>query len=218
MCIVLLGFTFALSEIRVDMDTYKTLAEPSSEVIFKDKGSKFLGYAFPVSSQEEIKILVEGIKKKHHSARHWCYAWQIGAEKTQYRVNDDGEPNGTAGLPIYGQIQSFGVTNVLIVIVRYFGGIKLGVGGLVNAYRTTARMTLEESTVEERLIKRTFRIHFEYKDMNRVMRVVKERNLEIFRQEMQASCSLWIDVRRQEAEAVKEVFRQMHEIEIQEMD
>ena len=112
-------------------DTYKTITKASEEVLFKDKNSKFFGYAFPVTSEEEIKEHLEELKKKHHAARHWCYAWQLGKE-FHYRANDDGEPSNSAGMPIYGQIQSFDVTNVLIVVVRYFGGVKLGVGGLIS--------------------------------------------------------------------------------------
>ena len=111
-------------------DTYRTITKPSEEVLFKDKNSKFFGYAFPVKNEEEIKEHLEDLRKKHHAARHWCYAWQLGKEEYRYRANDDGEPSNSAGMPIYGQIQSFDVTNVLIVVVRYFGGVKLGVGGL----------------------------------------------------------------------------------------
>ena len=162
------------------MDTYKTIASSVQEVIFKEKSSKFLGYAFPVTSEEEIKAHLEEVKKAHFSARHWCYAWQLGYGSTQrYRANDDGEPNNTAGIPIYGQIQSFELTNILVIVVRYFGGIKLGVGGLVQAYKTTAQLTLQEAEIEEKLITKELRIHFEYPLMNKVMRVVKEQNLNI---------------------------------------
>ena len=122
--------------------TIKSIAAPSEEALYKEKNSKFFGYAFPVNDEEEVKAILEDTKKQHHSARHWCYAFQLGTDKIYYRANDDGEPNNTAGMPIYGQIQSFGVTNVLVVVVRYFGGIKLGVGGLISAYRAAAQMAL----------------------------------------------------------------------------
>jgi uncharacterized YigZ family protein len=135
-----------------EKDTYRTLATPSEEVLFKEKNSKFFGLAFPVTNEEEVKNILTEIKKAHFSARHWCYAYQIGTEKIQYRANDDGEPNNSAGMPIYGQIQSFDVTNVLVIVVRYFGGVKLGVGGLISAYNTAAQMALENATIIEKTI------------------------------------------------------------------
>src|SRR5690606_5996810 len=135
-------------------DTYKTLAAPSEETLFKEKNSKFLGYAFPVSNEEEVKLILEHLRKRHHSARHRRQAFQLGTDekKLYYRANDDGEPSNSAGMPIYGQIQSFEVTNVLVVSVRYFGGVKLGVGGLISAYRTSAQMALEAAEIIERTI------------------------------------------------------------------
>ena len=131
-------------------DTYKTILEPSEEVLFKEKNSKFFGYAFPILNEEDVKVHLEQLKKQHFSARHWCYAYQIGTEKITFRANDDGEPNNSAGMPIYGQIQSFEVTNILIVVVRYFGGVKLGVGGLISAYKTAAQMSLENAQIIDR--------------------------------------------------------------------
>ena len=147
-------------------DTYKTIIKASEEVLFKDKNSKFFGYAFPVNSEEDIKYSIELLKKQHHSARHWCYAYQLGTEKISYRTNDDGEPNNSAGMPIYGQIQSFDVTNILVVIVRYFGGVKLGVGGLINAYKTSAQLALEKAKIIEKTINIKYLIKFDYKNMN----------------------------------------------------
>ena len=150
-----------------EKDTYRTIVNASPEVLFKDRNSKFLGYAFPVTTEEEVRDHLETLKKKHHSARHWCYAWQMGTENPSYRANDDGEPNNSAGMPIYGQIQSFDVTNILVVVVRYFGGVKLGVGGLINAYRNAAQLALEASDIEEKTIDLLFELHFDYKDMNK---------------------------------------------------
>ena len=121
------------------IDEYKTLANPSAEVIFKDRGSKFLGYAYPISSEKEVAPIISKLKEKHHKARHWCYAWRLGVDVVSFRANDDGEPNNSAGQPIYGQILSNDVTNILLVVVRYFGGTKLGVGGLISAYKTAAQ-------------------------------------------------------------------------------
>ena len=193
------------------MDTYKTLAAPVEEVIFKEKSSKFLGYAFPVTSEEEIKAHLEAVKKAHFSARHWCYAWQLGYGRHQrYRANDDGEPNNTAGIPIYGQIQSFELTNVLVIVVRYFGGIKLGVGGLVQAYKTTAQLTLQETEIEEKLITEELVINFDYPLMNKVMRVVKEQNLTVTAQHLTESCELHLAIRQSDYAKVEEIFNNLY--------
>ena len=193
------------------MDTYKTIAAPVEEVIFKEKSSKFLGYAFPVTSEEEIKAHLEAVKKVHFSARHWCYAWQLGYGRHQrYRANDDGEPNNTAGIPIYGQIQSFELTNVLVIVVRYFGGIKLGVGGLVQAYKTTAQLTLQEIEIEEKLITEELVINFDYPLMNKVMRVVKEQNLTITAQHLTESCELHLAIRQSDYAKIEEIFNNLY--------
>lgn len=193
------------------MDTYKTIASSVQEVIFKEKSSKFLGYAFPVTSEEEIKAHLEEVKKAHFSARHWCYAWQLGYGTNQrYRANDDGEPNNTAGIPIYGQIQSFELTNILVIVVRYFGGIKLGVGGLVQAYKTTAQLTLQEAEIEEKLITKELRIRFEYPLMNKVMRVVKEQNLNITQQLLTENCELHLAIRQSDYQRMQELFESIY--------
>ena len=193
------------------MDTYKTIASSVQEVIFKEKSSKFLGYAFPVTSEEEIKAHLEEVKKAHFSARHWCYAWQLGHGTNQrYRANDDGEPNNTAGIPIYGQIQSFELTNILVIVVRYFGGIKLGVGGLVQAYKTTAQLTLQEAEIEEKLITEELRIRFEYPLMNKVMRVVKEQNLNITQQLLTENCELHLAIRQSDHFRMQELFENIY--------
>ena len=193
------------------MDTYKTIASSVQEVIFKEKSSKFLGYAFPVTSEEEIKAHLEEVKKAHFSARHWCYAWQLGYGTNQrYRANDDGEPNNTAGIPIYGQIQSFEFTNILVIVVRYFGGIKLGVGGLVQAYKTTAQLTLQEAETEEKLITEELRIRFDYPLMNKVMRVVKEQNLNITQQLLTENCELHLAIRQSDYQRMQELFENIY--------
>jgi uncharacterized YigZ family protein len=199
-------------------DTYNTITKPSQEVLFKDKNSKFFGYAFPVKSEEEIKSYLENLKKQHHSARHWCYAYQIGTETLNYRANDDGEPNNSAGMPIYGQIQSFNLTNVLVVIVRYFGGVKLGVGGLINAYKTAAQLALESSNIIEKTININYQIIFEYKNMNKVMRIIKEKQLLITNQILELDCQLFISVRKKEAQLVFEVFQNLFEVKIKEIN
>lgn len=195
-------------------DTYKTIAFPSEEVVFKEKNSKFFSYAFPVQSEEEIKNHLEILRKKHHGAVHFCYAFQIGTEKVVYRANDDGEPSNSAGAPIYGQIQSFGLTNVLVVVVRFFGGVKLGVGGLISAYRTAAQMALEVAEIIEKTMDTHFLISFDYKNMNKVMRVIKEKNLEIVAQQMNESCQIEIATRKKNADAVLASFDALFEITI----
>ena len=195
-------------------DTYRTISSKTEPVLFKDKNSKFFGYAFPVLNDLEIKIHLETLKKEHHAARHWCYAYQLGTEKIAYRANDDGEPNNSAGIPIYGQIQSFDVTNVLIVVVRYFGGVKLGVGGLINAYKTAAQMALEHSKIIEKTINVDYLLTFDYKNMNTVMRIIKEKNLKITNQKLELACQISISVRKKDAQSIFESFNRLFEIDI----
>lgn len=182
--------------------------------MFKDKNSKFIGYAYPVANEDEVKKHIEALKKEHHAARHWCYAYRIGTESFLFRANDDGEPSNSAGMPIYNQIQSFDVTNILIVVVRYFGGVKLGVSGLINAYKTTAQLTLESSTIVEKTINVDFLVSFGYKNMNTVMRIVKERNLKITNQNMEMDCEIIISVRKKDAEATYNNFNRLYEVTI----
>lgn len=200
----------------MEKDTYNTINIASEETLFKDKNSKFFGYAFPILTEDDVKPLIETLKKQHHAARHWCYAYQIGIEKIAFRVNDDGEPSNSAGMPIYGQIQSFNVTNILIVVVRYFGGVKLGVGGLINAYKTSAQQTLEASKILEKTININYTISFEYKNMNKVMRIIKEKKLKIISQKLELSCNIIISVRKKDAKNTFEVFNNLYEISIKE--
>ena len=195
-------------------DTYKTLANPSEEILFKEKNSKFFATAFPVTSEEEIKTNLEVLRKKHFGAGHFCYAFQLGTDKIQFRINDDGEPNNSAGAPIYGQIQSFDLTNILVVVVRFFGGTKLGVGGLISAYKTAAQMALETSEIIEKTINIHYIITFDYKNMNKVMRVIKEKNLEIVSQKMEETCQIEIATRKKNAEVVFDIFNSLFEIDI----
>ena len=202
-------------------DTYTTIAQATEEILFKEKSSKFFGYAFPIQSEEEVKPIIEQLRKLHPHAVHYCYAYQIGTEKISYRANDDGEPSNTAGAPIYGQIQSFGLTNVLLVVVRIFGGIKLGVGGLITAYKTTAQLVLEEAEIIEKTIDIHFLISFDYKNMNKVMRVIKEKKLDIVTQSMEldedsglALGKIEIKNRKKNAEMIFDIFDNLFGIEI----
>jgi uncharacterized YigZ family protein len=199
-------------------DTYKTIESPSEEILFKEKNSKFFGYAFPVSTTDEIKIHIDQLKKQHFGAVHFCYAYQIGTEKIEFRANDDGEPSNSAGIPIYGQIQSFGLTNILIVVVRFFGGTKLGVGGLITAYKTTAQLVLENASIIEKTIDVQFKITFDYKNINKVMRIIKEKQLEIHSQKMEENCELLIVTRKKNAERIFDIFDNLFEISISKLD
>ncbi len=195
-------------------DTYKTIEIPSDEVLFKEKNSKFFGYAFPISSENEIKSIIEPLRKKHFGAVHFCYAFQIGTETIQYRANDDGEPSNSAGMPIYGQIQSYGLTNVLIVVVRFFGGTKLGVGGLITSYKTCAQMAIEASEIIEKTINISYIIEFDYQNINKVMRVIKEKNIELITQNLAETCKIEIAVRQKNAERIVGIFNNMFKVKI----
>jgi|TARA_B110000908_G_scaffold119821_1_gene140437 uncharacterized YigZ family protein len=199
-------------------DAYKTIEIASEETLFKEKGSKFFGYAFPVLSEDDVKGCLEILKKKHHSARHFCYAYQIGVEHIQYRANDDGEPNNSAGLPIYGQIQSFEVTNILIVSVRYFGGTKLGVGGLISAYKKSAQLALAASKILEKTINTQFKLTFNYDLMNAVMRIVKEKQIDIVHQKLEMGCTYIISVRKNNAKSIFQIFDALYKVAIKEME
>lgn len=201
-------------------DTYTTIAKATEEILFKEKGSKFFGYAFPIVSEMEVKPLIDILRQQHPHAVHFCYAYQIGTEKISYRANDDGEPSNSAGAPIYGQIQSFGLTNVILVVVRIFGGIKLGVGGLISAYKTTAQLVLEEAEIIEKTIDVHFLISFDYENMNKVMRVIKEKKIDIVSQTMEIETTgipigkIEIKTRKKNAKMIFDIFDNLFKIEI----
>lgn len=190
-------------------DTYNIITN-SGEGLYKDKGSKFIAQAFPVSSETEAKEGIEEIKKKFHDARHHCYAYMIGPDKSCFRSNDDGEPSGTAGKPILNQILSKDLTNICVVVVRYFGGTKLGVSGLINAYKSAAREALDQTTVEERTIDKIYSLEFEYPLMNEVMRILKEENLQQINPRFELSCYLEIKIRKNEEEKIVEKLNQLY--------
>ena len=194
-------------------NTYRTI-DIESEYLLKEKQSKFYGYAFPVSNTEKIKFYIQSLQKKHNSARHFCYAYQIGIEDPVFRVNDDGEPRNSAGMPIYGQIQSFNITNVLIVVVRYFGGTKLGVGGLISAYKECAKATLEENKIITKEITIPIQLKFNYSQINNVMRIVKEYSLEVLNQEMLTNCVFDILTTKNNNEAVCYQLDQYSDIDV----
>ncbi|MDO1500232.1 YigZ family protein [Winogradskyella maritima] len=202
----------------MEKDTLKTIAKATEPILFKDRNSKFYGFAVPVTSEDAVKEALELIKSQHPSAGHCCYAYQLGhGNALKYRANDDGEPNNSAGQPIYGQIQSYDVTNVLVAVVRYFGGTKLGVGGLINAYRTVAQLSLDEAKIIEKTIDTHFRIEFAYKDMNNVMRIIKEKQLHIESQTLELACEMQISIRKSKSKDVKTAFEAYHDIKLTEL-
>ena len=176
-------------------DTYKTIAAPS-EGIYTEKRSKFIAIALPVRTVEEVKQYLETYQKKYYDARHVCYAYMLGHERKDFRANDNGEPSGTAGKPILGQINSYELTDVLIIVVRYFGGIKLGTSGLIVAYRTAASEALTNAKIEERTVDDTLTVLFEYPFMNDVMRIVKEEQPDILEQSYDMDCRMTLRIRR----------------------
>lgn len=199
-------------------DTYRTIAKASHKSIFKDRGSKFYAYAFPIKNETDVADRLKEMKSLHHKARHWCYAWQIGTEKMRYRVNDDGEPSNSAGQPIYGQILSKDLTNVLIVVVRYFGGVKLGVGGLITAYKTAALLTLDTANIITKTIDEKFLLVFEYQDMNKVQRIIKECNVPIENQKLEYNCEYQISIRKGEVPRIIKSFEKLRCIKIKKLD
>lgn len=176
-------------------DSYKTIAEPA-EAIYTEKRSKFLAFALPVRSVEEIKGHLDTFQKKYYDARHVCYAYMLGAERTDFRANDNGEPSGTAGRPILGQINSNELTDILVIVVRYFGGIKLGTSGLIVAYKAAAAEALAAAQVIEKTVDDELSIMFEYPFMNDVMRIVKEEEPEIVSQSYETNCCMTLRIRR----------------------
>ena len=186
-------------------DLYLTIESPS-EGIYKEKGSKFLAFAYQTRNEESIKEHLETIKKKYHDARHHCFAWRLGPDFSRYRVNDDGEPSGSAGNPIYGQIKSRGLSDLLVVVVRYFGGTKLGMGGLINAYRSAALDALDRSSIIERRVYDSIKVEFDYERMNTVMKVIKEHQLDFEEQEFDLHCSLTLKSWKRQTERVFDSF------------
>lgn len=198
----------------MEKDAYKTIDQPGQEVLFKEKASKFFAYSFPVSKEEDVESALLELKSKHNKAGHFCYAWQMGENYEHYRVNDDGEPSNSAGMPILGQLQNFEVTNILVVVVRYFGGTKLGVGGLISAYKTTAKMALESSKVISKTINLNFDVTCEYDKMNLVMRLVKEYDLDIIEQDLTLHCCFKIGVRKKDFEMIYDKFQAVFGFEV----
>jgi len=183
-------------------DTYNTI-EQKVEGLYKEKGSKFIAYAYPISCEDEAKEIVQRLKKEYYDARHHCYAYRIGPKGESFRMNDDGEPSSTAGRPIYGQLLSFNVTNILVVVIRYFGGTKLGVSGLINAYQSATSDTLQNAEIVEKTVNVTFNTQFGYSMLNEVMKVIKDEQPKIEHQEFDNSCTVQMSIRKSRADVLE---------------
>lgn len=197
----------------MDSDAYKTI-EHVTEGLYKDRGSKFIGFAHPAKDAEEAKTIIEEIRKKYHDARHYCYAYKFGHDDNDFRMNDDGEPSGTAGKPIYGQILSFGLTNVLIVVIRYFGGTKLGVRGLIDAYKGAAQDALNQADIKEKYIKDYYLLNYKYPLMNEVMRILKDDRIEQLETKFEMECEIKVAFRKKFSEEISNCLKNLHGLEV----
>jgi uncharacterized YigZ family protein len=177
------------------LDTYLTVKE-KSQGLYKEKGSKFIALAFPVSTEEEVKAILQDLRKEYHDARHHCYAYIMGFKGENWRANDDGEPSSTAGKPIHGQLLSRNITNTLVVVIRYFGGTKLGVSGLINAYKLSASDALDNAEIITKMVTDIYKISFAYQAMNDVMKLVKDEDLRIINQQFDSTCYMEVGVRQ----------------------
>lgn len=200
------------------MNSYKTIAKAVEAVLHKERKSKFFAYAYPLNSEEEVKPIVERLKKEYPMANHVCYAWQLGVENPHFRANDDGEPNNSAGQPIYGQIQAYDLTNVGIFVVRIFGGTKLGVGGLITAYKTAAQLALEEAKIIQKELVKSIELQFDYKYLSFVMSAIKKFNLNILSQESNLSCNYIVEVPLKDLAHFLTQLEQQHQITIKEVN
>ncbi|WP_282126812.1 IMPACT family protein [Marinifilum flexuosum] len=189
-------------------DTYKTISQ-QCEGLYKEKGSKFITYAYPVSTEEEIKEHIAKLKKEYYDARHHCYAYMLGADKKNFRANDDGEPSSTAGKPILGQILSNDLTNILIVVVRYFGGTKLGASGLIHAYKTAAADAISNAEILDKTVNDIYDIHFDYLVMNDIMKIIKDEQPEQLGQDFNLTCKITLSIRQSEVERLIQKFEKI---------
>ncbi|MBR4535215.1 MAG: YigZ family protein [Bacteroidales bacterium] len=195
-------------------DTYKTIAGPA-EGIYREKGSKFIALAFPVESEAQIKEKLAEIQKQYFDARHHCYSYILGPNKDAYRLNDNGEPSGTAGRPIHGQLLSKDLTNTLVIVVRYFGGIKLGVSGLINAYKTAAKDALDHATIIEKTVDETYKVSFDYSVMNSVMQLLKDPYVSILGQGYEDRYLISFKIRRREADRIVTALKKINTVTVE---
>lgn len=194
-------------------DTYNTIKAPSQGT-YKEKGSKFLAYAYPICTEDEVKEHVQILKKEYFDARHHCYAYRLGGKGEQFRSNDDGEPSGTAGKPILGQLLSHEITNILVVVIRYFGGTKLGTSGLIHAYKTATADSIANAEIIEKTIDEQLTITFGYAVMNDVMRIIKEEQPDIISQQLDMACQINLAIRKSKVERLRERLQKVEGLEI----
>ncbi|MVZ61387.1 YigZ family protein [Sphingobacterium humi] len=194
-------------------DTYRTITEPA-EGIFRDKGSKFIAYAYPFRDESTLKDIIAELKAAHPKARHHCWAYRLSPDRSVFRVNDDGEPSGTAGRPILNVLLSQDVTNIIVVVVRYFGGTLLGVPGLINAYKTATLEALDSVDIVERTVNDVYAVHFDYLQMNDVMKIVKEQELKVLSQNFDTSCTIHVEMRKLQVNEVVGKLETMEGIEV----
>jgi len=197
-------------------DKYKTIAKKSTG-LYKEKGSKFLSFAFPVTTEEQIKNIQRELRKEYYDARHHVFAWKLGIDENNYRASDDGEPANSSGPPVLGQIRSYELSDILIVVIRYFGGTKLGIPGLINAYKTAAKEAIENNSIIDKILTQTYRISFVYEDMNVVMRKLKEENIEQINQEFDLNCKIDISVRLNDCPKIEQLFINSPKIKIEQI-
>ena len=194
-------------------DEYKTITQ-MAQGSFRDKGSRFISIAFPTTTELEVKQHLESLRKQYYDATHHCYAYVLGFDKSAYRTNDDGEPSGTAGRPIYGQILSADLTNILIVVIRYYGGTKLGVPGLINAYKVASAEVLKNATIVTKIVKEVYQIEYPYEVMNDVMKIIKDEILEVINNEFGMECVIRLAIRHSEADRVTGKFSKINRLVI----
>lgn len=194
-------------------DTYKTVNK-ISEGLYKEKGSKFISYAIPVSSEENIKSHINKLKIEHHNARHHCFAYRLGADKKIYRFNDDNEPSNTAGKPIYGQIESYDLTDILIVVIRYFGGTLLGKGGLINAYRTSAKDAIKNAGIIEKTVHDTYSISCNYENIDTIQRFLNKNNIQVVNSVFDLTCALEVEIAQSQTERVVKQLKSIKNVKL----
>ena len=218
-CEIFTYINFQLStlnfQLSTKLDTYLTISSVS-EALYKDKGSKFYAFAYPVQTVEQIKEILAEKRKEYYDARHVCYAYMLGYERNVFRANDDGEPSGTAGRPILGQINSSNLTDILIIVVRYFGGTLLGTSGLIQAYKTSAAEAIAAATIEERIVEKTFVSKFGYQDLNAVMRIMKDLDLAVVNQIQEMDCTLYFRIRLSDIDRVRDRFDKLDFVSFEE--
>lgn len=190
----------------MDAESYRTLSEPSPGILYKDKNSKFFGYAFPMASEDDARAYINCIRGLHPEAGHYCYAWRLGTGDIAWRANDDGEPNNSAGMPILGQLQSFGLTNCIVVVARIFGGVKLGVGGLISAYRTAAQLTLSSASIIEKQIVVAYTLRFDYAMTSKIMKTIRENRATVIAQRSSQWCEIDIECPLKHQDKIRESF------------